>query len=94
MEAQLIKQEDGAVLKESACDTSDYLISVACGAIAGLVDIFFVGMPGESTLGTRFAGGHSGKKICQPQRMESKAGESRQRCQCDWMVRKELQGQL
>ncbi len=52
MEAQLIKQEDGAVLKESACDTSDYLISVACGAIAGLVDIFFVGMPGESTLGT------------------------------------------
>ena len=45
MEAQLIKQEDGAVLKESACDTSDYLISVACGAIAGLVDIFFVGMP-------------------------------------------------
>ena len=52
MEAQLIKQEDGAVLKESACDTSDYLISVACGAIAGLIDIFFVGMPGESTLGT------------------------------------------
>ena len=52
MEAQLIKQEDGAVLKASACDTSDYLISVACGAIAGLVDIFFVGMPGESTLGT------------------------------------------
>lgn len=52
MEAQLIKQEDGAVLKESACDTSDYLISVACGAIAGLVDIFFVGMPGERTLGT------------------------------------------
>ncbi len=52
MEAQLIKQEDGAVLKEIACDTSDYFISVACGAIAGLVDIFFVGMPGESTLGT------------------------------------------
>lgn len=52
MEAQLLKREDGAVLKESACDTSDYLISVACGAIAGLIDIFFVGMPGESTLGT------------------------------------------
>ena len=52
MEAQLIKQEDGAVLKESACDKSDYLIYVACGAISGHVDIFFVGMPGESTLGT------------------------------------------
>lgn len=52
METQLLKQEDGAILKESVCDTSDYLISVACGAMAGLVDIFFVGMPGESTLGT------------------------------------------
>lgn len=52
METQLIKQEDGTILKESVCDASDYLISVACGAMAGLVDIFFVGMPGESTLGT------------------------------------------
>lgn len=52
METQLIKQEDGAILKESVCGTSDYLISVACGAIAGLVDVFFVGMPGESALGT------------------------------------------
>lgn len=33
------------------CDKYDYLIAVACGAIAGLVDIFLVGAPGESALG-------------------------------------------
>lgn len=34
------------------CDKYDYLIAVACGAIAGLVDIFLVGAPGESALGS------------------------------------------
>lgn len=32
------------------CDKYDYLIAVSCGAIAGLVDIFFVGSPIDSTL--------------------------------------------
>lgn len=32
------------------CDTSDYLIAAGCGAIAGLVDIFFVGSPIDSKL--------------------------------------------
>lgn len=51
METPLIKQEDGTILKDHVCDTSDYLIAIACGAIAGLVDIFLVGTPGESVLG-------------------------------------------
>lgn len=33
------------------CDKYDYLISVACGAIAGLIDIFLVGTPDNSILG-------------------------------------------
>lgn len=32
------------------CDKYDYLISVGCGAIAGLVDIFLVGSPADSKL--------------------------------------------
>ncbi len=34
------------------CDEYDYLIAVACGAIAGMVDIFLVGAPGDSKLQT------------------------------------------
>ena len=37
--------------KQDKCDKYDYLAAVACGAIGGMVDIFFVGMPGESKLG-------------------------------------------
>lgn len=33
------------------CDKYDYLIAVGCGAIAGMIDIFLVGAPGESVLG-------------------------------------------
>lgn len=34
------------------CDKYDYLIAVGCGAIAGLIDIFLVGEPGNSRLVT------------------------------------------
>ena len=40
-----------ALTKKEQCDKYDYLIAVACGAIAGLVDIFLVGTPGDSVLG-------------------------------------------
>lgn len=33
------------------CDKYDYMASVACGAIGGIIDIFLVGMPGEGVLG-------------------------------------------
>ncbi len=45
-------KEDAAYLQEDTCDMGDYLTSVACGAVAGLIDIFFVGAPGNSKLGT------------------------------------------
>lgn len=33
------------------CDRYDYLIAAFCGTAAGLIDSFFVGMPGDSKLG-------------------------------------------
>ena len=38
------------VFYHDKCDKYDYLIAVACGAIAGMVDIFFVGSPTDSKL--------------------------------------------
>ena len=38
------------ILKTDKCDKYDYLIAAACGVIGGIVDIFFVGMPGDSKL--------------------------------------------
>lgn len=38
------------VFYHDKCDKYDYLIAVACGAIAGMVDIFFVGSPADSKL--------------------------------------------
>ena len=34
------------------CDKYDYMIAVCCGVIAGLVDVFFVGAPKNSMLGS------------------------------------------
>lgn len=50
-DTNLIQKDDGELLQRSKCDMTDYLIASACGAVAGLVDIFFVGAPGESVLG-------------------------------------------
>ncbi len=33
------------------CDKYDYLAAVACGAVGGLMDIFFVGAPGDTKRG-------------------------------------------
>lgn len=40
------------LLKKDKCDKYDYLAAVACGALGGLIDIFLVGAPGDSALGT------------------------------------------
>lgn len=37
--------------KNDKCDKYDYITAVACGALGGLIDIFFVGAPGQSVLG-------------------------------------------
>ncbi|MDO4339114.1 MAG: hypothetical protein Q4C91_13690 [Eubacteriales bacterium] len=39
----LDKKEKEIVWSKDTCDRQDYLIAVSCGALAGLVDIFFVG---------------------------------------------------
>jgi hypothetical protein len=38
-------------IKAAACDKYDYMIAGTCGLIGGLVDVFFVGVPGNSALG-------------------------------------------
>ena len=47
----LITKEDALVLQNSHGEPCDYLVSAACGAIAGLIDIFLVGTPHESIIG-------------------------------------------
>lgn len=47
----LITKEDALVLQNSHGEPCDYLVSAACGAIAGLIDIFLVGTPNESIIG-------------------------------------------
>lgn len=44
-----IKEE--FTLKNAQCDKYDYMIAGTCGVISGLVDILFVGAPGDSKLG-------------------------------------------
>lgn len=38
-------------LKNAACDKYDYMLASACGLIGGLIDVFFVGVPGQGALG-------------------------------------------
>lgn len=45
------KIKDEFSFKNAQCDKYDYMIAGTCGVIAGLVDILFVGKPGESKLG-------------------------------------------
>ena len=37
---------------QDKCDRYDYLVAVGCGAVAGLIDVFLVGAPGDSKLQT------------------------------------------
>lgn len=37
-------------LERAKCDKYDYIISACCGVVAGLVDVFLVGAPGQSIL--------------------------------------------
>ena len=39
-------------LKSANCDKYDYMIAGTCGVIGGLIDVFFVGSPGEGKLTT------------------------------------------
>ncbi len=50
MELEKRIQED-FVYKNAQCDKYDYMIAGTCGVISGLIDILFVGAPGDSKLG-------------------------------------------
>ncbi|MCD8120272.1 MAG: hypothetical protein LUE29_12500 [Lachnospiraceae bacterium] len=39
------------LLEDDKCDKYDYLAAVACGALGGVIDVFLVGTPGNTTLG-------------------------------------------
>jgi len=43
--------DDEFTKKNANCDKYDYLIAGTCGVIGGLIDILFVGVPGDSNLG-------------------------------------------
>jgi len=43
--------KDDFTLKNADCDKYDYMIAGTCGIIGGLIDILFVGAPGDSKLG-------------------------------------------
>ena len=47
----VINKSDIELFYHDKCDKYDYLISVACGAMSGLIDVFFVGTPNDSVLG-------------------------------------------
>jgi hypothetical protein len=42
--------KDEFSLKAANCDKYDYMIAGTCGVIGGLIDVFFVGLPGEGKL--------------------------------------------
>ncbi|HFQ5015522.1 TPA: hypothetical protein ACGUP9_001515 [Vibrio vulnificus] len=42
--------KDEFTIKNAQCDKYDYLIAGTCGVIGGLIDVLFVGMPGEGKL--------------------------------------------
>ena len=50
-ETQLFRAEtDKPLFYADKCDKYDYLIATACGAVAGMVDVFLVGSPTDSKL--------------------------------------------
>lgn len=50
--AELNKRiKEDFTFKDAKCDKYDYLIGATCGIIGGLIDILFVGEPGNSPLG-------------------------------------------
>jgi len=49
-------------LKSANCDKYDYMIAGTCGLIGGLIDVFFVGLPGQGPL-THFTDDMTGRAV-------------------------------
>lgn len=50
-EIALYEKDTAVCWENDKCDKYDYFIAAFCGAVAGLIDVFFVGAPGQSPLG-------------------------------------------
>lgn len=48
--AELVRSIEEDLEQASACDRWDYVIGASCGVLAGLVDSFFVGAPGQHSI--------------------------------------------
>ena len=51
LEHKIAETEDTLKALTPECDITDYILSVASGALFGIIDIFLVGKPGETPLG-------------------------------------------
>ena len=51
LEGKIAETEDTLKALTPECDVTDYILSVASGALCGIIDIFLVGKPGETPLG-------------------------------------------
>lgn len=51
IEEKIHETEESIKNLTPACDKTDYILAAACGALCGVIDVFYVGKPGESPLG-------------------------------------------
>ena len=89
MEWGAISKSDAVLLRQDSCETQDYLCSIACGAIAGLLDIFFVGAPGESALG-QWTDKQVDTAVMKFARLETGCWKGKQCCQCNRLLRAKI----
>lgn len=52
MNTEEVQSNKELLLYHDKCDKYDYLVAVGCGVVGGLIDIFLVGTPGNSILGS------------------------------------------
>ncbi len=43
--------DEDLTYKNANCDRYDYMLAVICGMVAGLIDVLFVGLPGQGAIG-------------------------------------------
>lgn len=55
--------KDEFTIKNAQCDKYDYLIAGTCGVLGGLIDVFFVGRPGEGVIGQKVDKGVKGAVV-------------------------------
>ena len=66
------------------CDKYDYLTAIGCGAVAGIVDIFLVGAPGENKIPpmVRYTSKPCCDALCKKMRMVPSGRAGKQCTQC------------